>query len=728
MSAIDEKHIRIDTGHTTLLFEIKHAHTNPEWDTNQFKVFLEPVYYGPRLASGSEAEYQAVHTKTHTFNTSISCFGNFDSRQPMLLLENADGSLVSDFSFVKAEQVSVHRTGGLPSAHGITETTEFVYEDSRCGLRLVQAISVCGESDVLVSSFRLENHSGSAVRIRRLMSLQLDLYGKQFTMHTFDGAWGRERNETIRRLGIGVALTESLTGTSSHLHNPFFLLRDDRFGEWYAFNLLYSGNHRESVEISTLNAARVMTGINDFAFGFTLHPGQAFYTPQAVVTVASSRDEATARMHDFVNGHIVRGKYASAPRPVVVNHWEGTAFGYDREKLLQIARAGADAGAELFVLDDGWFSTRNDAKSGLGDWRDNEKKTGGLAFLAAQIRAMGMKFGIWMEPEMVNPDSDLFRAHPGYASLVPGREPMVHRCQYNLDLADPEVTEYLFGAVCEVIDLCAADYVKWDFNRTMTEFYSPVLSDQGEYDYRYMLGLYSLLERLTERYPDVLFESCAAGGGRYDLGMLCYMPQTWTSDDTDARMRVAIQEGTLCGYPQSTMTAHVSGCPNYLTRNSTSVEDAFNVACIGCLGYESDLSRLSEPDKETIRAQISWYKAHRDVLQYGDYYLLDSVSGDSEYFGWIVVSKDRSRAVAMLGYTRFPGYCMVKYRFKGLDPEAVYRVEERPQRNRKEALAFTAKGDILLGGRIDFGEITGALDRDENSNSVYTKLFFLEKV
>lgn len=727
MAEINEKYIKIDTPNTTLLYEIKHAHTNPLWDNNQFRVFLEPVYYGKKLMT--DKNFEILHTKTHTFNTSVSCFGNFDHRSPLILLENSDGSLVSDFSFEEARILPPQTLEGLPFAHNGKETIEFIYKDSLRDLQLINSITVFSDSDVIASCYRLENLSSSTVQINRLMSLQLDLFGTQYTMISFDGWWGRERARNERKLGIGVSITESICGVSSHAHNPFFILKDDRWGNYYAFNLIYSGNHKESVEISPYNAARILVGMNDMSFSYALKPKETFQTPQAIFVYAESEAQLTTQMHNFVRRHIVKEQHTNSRRPIVVNNWEATYFNFTRDKILSIAQAGANLGAELFVLDDGWFSTRDNACSGLGDWTDNTTKTGGLAELALQIRAMGLKFGIWIEPEMVNPKSNLYMQHPEYASLIPGRDPMVHRSQYLLDLTNSKVVDFLTDAVSHVIDLCSADYVKWDFNRTMTEFYSPQLENQGEFNYRYMLGLYTLLDRITKKYPNVLFESCAGGGGRFDLGMLYYMPQIWTSDNTDARMRIPIQEGTAYGYPQNTMTAHISKCPNYMTQNSTSIEDAFNIAVLCNLGYEFDLSSLKGKAKKAVKEQILWYKKHRNTLQNGNYFLLESINNNPEQtFGWIVVSEDKAQAVAMIGSSEFRGCGLVKFRFQGLSDNAIYKITERKQINQKNSLSFVASGRLLNSGPLDFGAMDSANDRSKNSNSVYTKLFSIEKI
>ena len=729
MIEISENYIKIDTPKTTLLYQIKRAHNNPDWDTAHFSKWLEPVYYGKRIRNSKN--YDLLSTKTHTFNSSVSCMGNFDSREPLISVENSDGSLVSDFAFYSARKKDFPaQYPDLPSAHTSAETVEIIYYDKRERLRLINEVSVFSDTDVIVGRFRLVNEGKKKIRILRLMSLQLDLYGDDYTMYSLDGEWGRERMLTERKLGIGVALTESLAGMSSHAHNPFFMLKGNRFCDWYGFNLLWSGNHKESVEISPFSVTRVLTGINDFAFSFELSSGETFVTPQAACVYSVGRDEITEEMHCFVNKHIVRGKYANTERPVVINNWEATYFDFTASKIRELASRGAEIGAELFVLDDGWFSTRTTAVSGLGDWWDNKEKTGGgLKKLSEEIRATGLKFGIWLEPEMVNPNSELFRRHPEYAMLIDGRPPMTHRRQYVLDLVNPKVRDYLFRVVSEVIERCSADYVKWDFNRKLTEFYSPVLKNQGEYTYRYQLGLYDLIGRLTARFPEVLFESCAGGGGRYDLGLLCYMPQIWTSDDTDARMRLAIQEGTLIAYPQSTMVAHVSICPNHLTQNVTPLESVFNIASVGILGYEYDLTKATKSELEIMKKQIDWYKKRRSLLQYGKYYVLDSVfDKDNFYGGWIIVSPDKKEAVAMIALTEYPTFAFSKYRFKGLNEKFIYRVELREQNNISVEGTWTVGGDILMYSNTDFGGMENESSRLNASNSIFSRLLYFKSI
>lgn len=330
---------------------------------------------------------------------------------------------------------------------------------------------------------------------------------------------------------------------------------------------------------------------------------------------------------------------------------------------------------------------------------------------------------------MVNPNSELFRRHPEYAMLIDGRPPMTHRRQYVLDLVNPKVRDYLFRVVSEVIERCSADYVKWDFNRKLTEFYSPVLKNQGEYTYRYQLGLYDLIGRLTARFPGVLFESCAGGGGRYDLGLLCYMPQIWASDDTDARMRLAIQEGTLIAYPQSTMVAHVSICPNHLTQNVTPLESVFNIASVGILGYEYDLTKATKSELEIMKKQIDWYKKRRSLLQYGKYYVLDSVFDKDNFFGgWIIVSPDKKEAVAMIALTEYPTFAFSKYRFKGLNEKFIYRVELREQNNISVEGTWTVGGDILMYSNTDFGGMENESSRLNASNSIFSRLLYFKSI
>ena len=487
----------------------------------------------------------------------------------------------------------------------------------------------------------------------------------------------------------------------------------------YAFNLVYSGNNKEIFEADNTCITRVLVGINDFMFDWALAPGEEFVAPEAVMCFAPDEDEMSLRMHAFVSEHIVRGKWKKKERPVLVNNWEGTYFDFNEEKLLAIATAAKEIGAELFVLDDGWFGKRDSDNCSLGDWYDNEEKTGGgLAQLAEKIRALGLSFGIWVEPEMISEDSDLYRAHPNYAMKVPGRTPRRWRNQLVLNMADEKVQNYVIRAISDVISRSGADYVKWDFNRNFTDCYGKGIAG-GEYFHRYMLGYYRVVSKIVKKFPFVLFEGCAGGGGRFDLGNFCFFPQYWTSDDTDARERVAIQSGSSYGYPQTVMGAHVSACPNHQTGNTNPLHVRFNVACGGVLGYELDPTKFTPAEKEEVKAQIAFYKENRKLLQFGDHYRLSSPGVE----GFMTVSKDKASAIAVVNVMEnLPFAPFHTVRFKGLNPSAVYEVSAV---GREES--FTAGGDILTEGDFPLKDMIDYEEVQKNSGCLLSRMFLFRK-
>ncbi|MFH2115115.1 MAG: alpha-galactosidase, partial [Spirochaetota bacterium] len=571
--------IHIDTGNTSYIMDVL--------PTGQ----LRHLYYGRRLRH--QFDYSALVQKDDVpgYGTLVaysqsqpniglddqcleySGLGKGDYREPMIDLVFHDGSMTTDFRYVSHES----RAGrpdipGLPCALGSPDdvsTTTVTLRDESVGLTLALVYCAYGACDVVTRFAVLRNDGLEPVRIRRLMSAQLDLFGGDWRLLTFDGCWANERNYNERPVLPGVYVNDSKTGHSSARHNPFVMLArdgcDEETGECYASNLVYSGNHAEICERSFTGKLRLLTGINPSAFEWLLEPGQEFHTPEAALSWSGAGyNGISLNMHRFVRKHIVRGQWADRERPVLLNNWEATEFDFDKRKLLALAKEAVALGMELFVLDDGWFGERNDDKRGLGDWTVNKKKLpGGLSALARKISALGLRFGIWVEPEMVNEDSRLFREHPDWAVSSPGREPSPSRNQLVLDLCKPEVRRHLVEAMSAVFSSADISYVKWDMNRNLSDLYSSFLpaERQGEFCHRYVLGLYELLGELTARFPDILFESCASGGNRFDLGLLCYMPQVWTSDNTDAYSRLTIQNGTSYGYPQSVMGAHVSASP-----------------------------------------------------------------------------------------------------------------------------------------------------------------------
>ncbi|WP_167958865.1 alpha-galactosidase [Anaerosporobacter faecicola] len=574
-------------------------------------------------------------------------------------------------------------------------TLEIVLHDQKEKMDLILVYTVFPSCDVITRRTILKNNTDSVVRVERMMSLQLDLPEADYDMETFDGSWTRERHATRKHLESGVYVNESTTGSSSNRHNPLILVEKrectEMTGACIGVNLLYSGNHYEAVEVTPYGKIRILTGIHPHRFEWFIKPEETFYTPEAVLTYSSKgRHGVTAQFGTFVNQHIIPKQWQKRERPVLINNWEATYFDFTERKLLKLAKEAANLGIELFVLDDGWFGKREDDSSSLGDWFVNEKKLGGsLRQLSNKIHDLGLQFGIWMEPEMISENSELYREHPDWAVRIPNRDCYVGRNQYVLDLTRQEVRAEVVGRITEILRNGNVQYVKWDMNRHLSDAYSASLGErQGEFYHRYILGVYEMMKQITEEFPDILFESCSAGGNRFDLGMLYYMPQIWTSDDTDANERVAIQEGTSCGYPLSTMGAHVSAVPNHQTLRSISIESRFNVACFGVLGYELDLTKLSMSSKKIVKEQIAFYKKYRALFQFGSFTKSRMHNGN---IIWQVVSEDKQQAIAMC-YQQLqkPNTSSDILKVIGLDPEQLYHVEAR-----KQAISIKQFGDLV---------------------------------
>ncbi len=534
-------------------------------------------------------------------------------------------------------------------------------------------------------------------------------------LSTFTGAWARERHETICHLTTGVHGFGSETGNSSHFCNPFFMVHEkdatENYGHVYGFNLIYSGSHWGQVEIGPYSKTRIQAGIQPEGFAWTLQPGETFDTPEGVLTFSSAgKNGMSQNMHSFVKAHIVRGQWAKKERPILLNNWEATYFDFKESTLLKLAKEAKKLGVELFVLDDGWFGERDSDAKGLGDYEVNRKKLpSGLDGLCKKINEMGMDFGIWVEPEMVNSDSNLFRSHPDWVVRSPEIEPSLGRNQLVLDLCRREVQEYLIQSLNEILNKVPIRYVKWDMNRHMTDCYSLVLKEQGRFAHCWMKGLYRVLSHITQAHPEVLFEACASGGNRFDLGMLCYMHQIWTSDDTDAWERIMIQTGTSYGYPQSVMGCHVSASPNHQTLRSTQVETRFDVAAFGVLGYELDLTKMSHVEKKAIANQIEFYKRHRKLLQFGTFLRVENLGLRERVQGercvWMVVSEEKKDALVFEAIGQLePNSETMPLRLIGLDPNTVYEITSRKQlmdiRNfgslLNAVLPLKVKGDGML--------------------------------
>ena len=606
------KHIRLDSENLTLAFSLKGA-IGPEY-----------LYFGPKKSQSYSFSKQSkgVPDKygVHFNRPLLSTFGWYEHREYSHIIQNADGSFSHNFEFIGAKQHDLLELPILPHGRHPDDGISFSYLDKENQISITIYYSVYKGSDVFSCFTVIKNLNKDNIHVLKTASLQLPINQNDYTVVTFDGCWANERQRTETRITNGMFVNSSVNGSSSHLHNPLTLLKNNK--EVYGFNLIYSGNHKTSFEAGFFERINVIVGINDFLFNWALKKEESFYSPEAIFTYGKNEDEIMHHFHSFIRTNLLQKEWANKSRPVVFNNWEGTYFDFNADKILAIAKSAKELGGELFVLDDGWFSNRNTDESSLGDWNPNLEKTGGgLRALSDAVRKLGIDFGIWMEPEMISPNSDLYRKHPEYAMETPHHKATLWRNELFLDLTMPEVKEFVYESVCKVLDESKAVYLKWDYNRQMTEIYGKTFSTT-EYFHRYMLAFYEIMNRLLKRYPQVLFEGCAGGGGRYDLGILYYFSQVWTSDDTDPRQRVLIQDSTLVGYPQITMTCHVTASPNHQTGCSSTLKHRSEVALSGNYGYELDPTKLSKEEKEYIISQINFYKEHRDTILFGDVYRL----------------------------------------------------------------------------------------------------------
>ena len=610
-----------------------------------------------------------------------------DFRNDMLRMTFADGSTAADFRFQSWEVVShALPVPGMPALYDTeeesAETLVLTMKEKVSDVVVRLYYGVFEEANVITRAMRVENAGNTPVVLEKALSCSLDYLFGEYEMIHFAGRHAMERN--FCRVPVGYACTSigSVRGTSSHHHNPGVILcrleTTETFGDCYGFCLVYSGNFLFAAQKDQKNQTRVQMGIHPDWFRFTLEEGEAFDTPQVILSYSENGlTQLSQQYHHILREHMCRGKYKHAPRPVLINNWEATYFDFNRDKILNIARQASQLGIEMLVLDDGWFGKRDDDNSGLGDWFVNEKKMGGtLKQLGEDLHNMGMKFGLWFEPEMISEDSDLYRAHPDWAIQIPGREPTRSRNQLVLDMSRKEIRDYLLERMTEILGNAPIDYVKWDMNRSISDVYSHTLSPMGrsgEIFHRYVLGVYDLMERLLQRFPDLLLEGCSGGGGRFDAGMLYYSPQIWCSDNTDAINRLRIQYGTSFFYPISAVGAHVSAVPNHQTGRETSFKTRGNVALSGSFGYELDLNKVSDEEKEMVKTQIADFKHYYDLTHEGEYYRLTGLH-DRDFMAWGFVAQDRSRAMVTMVKTDSEGNPIpVNLPVKGLADDRKYR-------------------------------------------------------
>ncbi|MDY8093460.1 alpha-galactosidase [Paenibacillus polymyxa] len=613
-------------------------------------------------------------------------FGNSDFRIPAYQIQLENGSTVTDFRY-KEHRVfqGKPKLKGLPSTYaeddGEVATLEIVLEDPLIDVKVVLSYSLYQKRDVITRSVRFENEGRQQLKLLRALSASVDFRDDEYELITLYGAHNNEKNIARRKIVPGVQMVDSCRGASSPQQAPFMALvrkgTDEEQGEVYAFNLVYSGNFTAQTQVDSYRNTRVTMGINPFDFTWLLEPEESFQTPEVVMVYTENGFGGMSRIyHDLYRNRLCRGPFRDKERPILINNWEATYFNFDANKIEQLAKEAQSVGVELFVLDDGWFGKRDDDNTSLGDWVvDRRKLPDGLPDLANRIRNLGMEFGLWFEPEMVSIDSDLYRKHPDWCIHVPDRPYTLGRNQLMLDLSRKEVCEYVIKSVSDILSDVPITYVKWDMNRHMTDVGSAALPPerQRETAHRYILGLYNIMEELTSKFPNVLFESCSSGGGRFDAGMLYYMPQTWTSDNTDAICRLKIQWGTSLVYPPITMGAHVSTVPNHQVGRITPLETRGYVAMAGNLGYELDLTTLTVEEKEVVKKQIALYKEMRSLIQFGNFYRMINPFDENEA-AWNFVSEDQTEmAASYFKVLSQPAAAIKTLKFKGLNPDYVYR-------------------------------------------------------
>jgi len=633
-------------------------------------------------------------------------YGTTDFREPVYQVLQEGGSRITNFVYRNHEIFhGKKKLDGLPATYveGDEEATtlEVSLYDKEIDVEVRLSYTVFEELNAIARSGKFINHGQGKVNLTRALSASLDLPDSNFEMVQLSGSWARERHIKNRKLVPGIQSIASTRGTSSAQQNPFLALKrpetTEHQGEVYGVSLVYSGNFLAQVEVDHYDVTRLMIGINPFDFNWLLKSGEDFQTPEVVLVYsADGLNDMSQTFHRLYRTRLARGKWRDRERPVLINNWEATYFDFDEKKIFELAKSSKELGVELFVLDDGWFGKRDDDTTSLGDWSvDRRKLPNGITQLAKDIAGLGMEFGLWFEPEMVSKTSELYKAHPDWVIHVENRRISHGRNQFVLDFSRREVVDFIHSLMAEVLQDAPISYVKWDMNRYMTEIGSLALpaNRQREVAHRYILGVYSLYERLTTDFPEVLFESCAGGGSRFDPGLLHYAPQGWTSDNTDAVERLKIQYGTSLVYPISSMGAHVSAVPNHQVGRVTSLETRANTAYFGVFGYELDVTMMTDEEKEQVKEQIAFYKKHRLLIQQGQFYRLESpFAGDGNCTSWMVVSEDQDEA--MLGYYQVlsrPNPGLTRVIFKGLNPEFEYAID---------GIGTTFFGDELMGAGL----------------------------
>ena len=647
------------------------------------------------------------------------CFGIGDYRESAFKIMDANGMSTCDLRYVSHKMYEGKpKLEGLPATFATEEsgcsTLEITMYDKYADIEVVLIYTAFNKLDVITRSAVITNKGEKPFKITRALSTCVDFDTDKMDMITLNGSWARERAVERCRLHHAKQLVDSCKGESSHQNNPFVALCDNNAdedkGEVFGFNFVYSGNFYAQAEVTQHKKTRFLMGINPLDFEWLLEKGESFTCPEVVMVHS---DEGIGKMsrtfHDLYRNNLIRGEYKDKRRPILINNWEATYFNFDTDKLIDIAKEASKLGIEMLVMDDGWFGHRDSDNSSLGDWFVYEKKLkGGLKYLVDEVNKLGMKFGIWFEPEMISPDSELYKAHPDWAIQIKGRPLTLCREQYVLDYSRKEVRDYVYGMMRKILDSANIEYIKWDMNRQLTEVGSTTLpaDRQRELWHRYVLGVYDLMDRLTTDYPRILLENCSGGGARFDPGMLYYSPQIWCSDDTDAIERLKIQHGTSMCYPCSAMGAHVSDCPNHTVGRNTPFKTRGHVAMVGTFGYELDVTRIPQEDRDAIPAQIEEFNKFNKLVRTGDHYRIGNMFEDNTWDAWEFVAKDKSEALfEFVQVLARPNERSRRIKLKGLEPEAYYYEESEPDKKISGAALMNAginiakiwNGDGLYG-------------------------------
>lgn len=685
--------IRIEEDKKIITLETEN--TMYQMQVDSFGTLLH-LYYGKKCSGTMEhmltyydrgfsgQPYDAGNNRTYSLDSlpqEFPCHGNGDFRSTAVEILNANGAYGCDLRYQGHRVVKgKYRIVGLPAVYAEeAETLEVYLKDEISSVEAVLYFGVIPEIDIITRSVKLINNGNEKIYVKKAASACLDfLYGDYDLIH-FYGRHAMERNYERTPVSNTRQIIGSTRGTSSHQHNPVILVADknttEEQGNCYALSFVYSGGFQAEAEKDQLGQTRVLMGLQQERFSYPLSHKEELWIPETVLTYsAEGFGKLSLNLHECYREHLCRGKYKNQVRPVLVNSWEAAYFDFTGETIYQLAKEAADTGIEMLVLDDGWFGKREDDNSSLGDWIVNEEKLGeSLGSLIQRINALGVKFGIWVEPEMVSEDSELYRMHPDWALAVPGRNPVRSRNQLVLDFSRKEVVDYIYEKICGILDQGNIEYMKWDMNRSIADVYSNQADDQGRVLYDYVLGLYDFLERLVQRYPNLLIEGCSGGGGRFDAGMLYYTPQIWCSDNTDAIDRVRIQYGTSFGYPVCTVGSHVSAVPNHQTKRVTPFSTRAITAMAGTFGYELDLGKLSEEEKKEIRNQVETYHKYAPLIQNGNYYRLTNPY-QQEWGAWEFASKDKKEALVHAVALETHGNMTVSYiRLRGLCADRRYR-------------------------------------------------------